>query len=173
MQIDHQRAAMRYQNKVNNAQGHFFEQAIKAACALYASRGRATADKTPEPFRVLEKSRDGIFKGRFTARAQPDFQGTLAGGRSIVFEAKYTTTDRLKWDVLTQEQRDALEHHHQHGAISAVCAGIGNDFFFRPARKIAVYRTGDVVRVEVEGAGRGDIPAAVKAAKGRDTEDAE
>lgn len=46
MQIDHQRAAMRYQNKVNNAQGHFFEQAIKAACALYASRGRATADKT-------------------------------------------------------------------------------------------------------------------------------
>ena len=54
MQIDHQRAAMRYQNKVNNAQGHFFEQAIKAACALYASRGRATADKTPEPFRVLE-----------------------------------------------------------------------------------------------------------------------
>lgn len=110
MQIDHQRAAMRYQNKVNNAQGHFFEQAIKAACALYASRGRATVDKTPEPFRVLEKSRDGIFKGRFTARAQPDFQGTLAGGRSIVFEAKYTTTDRLKWDVLTQEQRDALEH---------------------------------------------------------------
>lgn len=43
----------------------------------------------------------------------------------------------------------------------------------RPARKIAVYRTGDVVRVEVEGAGRGDIPAAVKAAKERDTEDAE
>lgn len=42
-----------------------------------------------------------------------------------------------------------------------------------PARKIAVYRTGDVVRVEVKGAGRGDIPAAVKAAKERDTEDAE
>ena len=84
MQIDHQRAALRYQNKVNNAQGHFFEQAIKAACALYASHGRATADKTPEPFRVLEKSRDGIFKGRFTARAQPDFQGTLAGGRDFL-----------------------------------------------------------------------------------------
>lgn len=42
-----------------------------------------------------------------------------------------------------------------------------------PARKIAVYRTGDVVRVEVEGAGRGDIPAAVKAAKERGMEDAE
>ena len=42
-----------------------------------------------------------------------------------------------------------------------------------PARKIAVYRTGDVVRVEVEGAGHRDIPAAVKAAKERDTENAE
>ncbi len=42
-----------------------------------------------------------------------------------------------------------------------------------PARKIAVYRTGDVVRVEVEGAGRRDIPAAVKAAKERDTENEE
>lgn len=101
--IDSQRAALRYQNKVNNAQGHFFESAIKAACTLYSDRERADVDKTPEPFRVLEKSRDGKFKGRFTARAQPDFQGTLDGGRSIVFEAKYTTTDRLKWDVLTQE----------------------------------------------------------------------
>ena len=122
MQIDQRRARQQYQNKVNNAQGHFFEDYIKAACALYSMRERAEVDKTPEPFRVLEKLRDGIFKGRFTARAQPDFQGTLAGGRSIVFEAKYTTTDLLKWDILTQEQRDALEHHHQHGAISAVCA---------------------------------------------------
>lgn len=53
------------------------------------------------------------------------------------------------------------------GAVAEIVKAI------RPARKIAVYRTGDVVRVEVEGAGRGDIPAAVKAAKGRDTEDVE
>lgn len=39
-----------------------------------------------------------------------------------------------------------------------------------PARKIAVYRTGDVVRVEVEGASCEDIPTAVKAAKERDAE---
>lgn len=124
--------ARRYQNKINNAQGHSFEDYIKAACVFYKDRGRASVDKTPEPFRVLEKSRDGIFKGRFTARAQPDFQGTLAGGRSIVFEAKYTTTDRMKRDVLTPEQQDALEDHRQKGAVAAVCAGIGNDFFFVP-----------------------------------------
>ena len=132
MQIDKRRAALQYQNKVNNAQGHFFEGAIKAACALYSERERADVDKTPEPFRVMEKSRDGIFKGRFTARAQPDFQGTLAGGRSIVFEAKYTTTDRMKRDVLTKEQQDALERHAARGALAAVCAGIGDKFFFVP-----------------------------------------
>lgn len=127
-----QKYRQRYQNKLNNAQGHFFESAIKAACVLYSERGRADIDKIPEPFRVLEKSRDGIFKGRFTAHAQPDFQGTLDGGKSIVFEAKYTTTDRMKRDILTQEQQDALERHAQRGAIAAVCVGIGNDFFFVP-----------------------------------------
>ena len=77
--IDHQRAALRYQNKVNNAQGQFFERAIKAACALYSERGRADVDKTPEPFRVLERAGTGFsrdcsrpernrtFKGRWTA----------------------------------------------------------------------------------------------------------
>ena len=132
MQIDKRRAALQYQNKVNNAQGHFFEGAIKAACALYSERERADVDKTPEPFRVMEKSGGGIFKGRFTAPAQPDFQGTLAGGRSIVFEAKYTTTDRMKRDVLTKEQQDALERHAARGALAAVCAGIGDKFFFVP-----------------------------------------
>lgn len=124
--------ARRYQNTVNNAQGHFFEDAIKAGCAYYSARGRAEIDKTPEPFRVMEKLGGGIFKGRFTAPAQPDFQGTLAGGRSIVFEAKHTTTDRLKRDVLTGEQQDTLAHHHRMGAVAAVCAGIGNNFFFVP-----------------------------------------
>ena len=111
--------ARRYQNTVNNAQGHFFEDAIKAGCAYYSARGRAEIDKTPEPFRVMEKLGGGIFKGRFTAPAQPDFQGTLAGGRSIVFEAKHTTTDRLKRDVLTGEQQDTLERHAASGAVGA------------------------------------------------------
>ena len=34
---------------------------------------------------------------------------------------------------------------------------------FRQKRKVSVYHVGDVTRVEVENAGRADIPAAVKA----------
>lgn len=122
-----------YQNRINNAQGHDFENAVERACVLYARRGIALIQKVPEPFRVMGKSRSGgIFQGRFTAMAQPDFQGTVKGGRSIVFEAKYTTTDRLRRDVLTEKQMEALEQHLQLGALAYVCAGIRDTFFLVP-----------------------------------------
>lgn len=129
---DTKKAQQQWQNKVNNAQGGLFESGIKQACRIYREQGRAEIDKIPEPFRTLEKSKDGIFKGRFTAAAQPDFQGTLAGGKSIVFEAKYTTTDRLKRNVLTDEQMNSLEHHEKLGALAAICAGINNTYYFVP-----------------------------------------
>ena len=126
------RACQRWQNQVNNAQGHIFEQGIKAACRIYHDKGLAEVDKTPEPFRVMNKGQDGTFTGRFTALAAPDFQGTLKGGRSIVFEAKYTTTDRLKRNILTDAQMEALENHLKIGAMAGVCTGIQNDYFFVP-----------------------------------------
>lgn len=41
---------------------------------------------------------------------------------------------------------------------------------FRQKRKVSVYHVGDVTRVEVENAGRADIPAAVKALNEQATE---
>lgn len=116
----------------NNAQGHIFEDEIEKACQIYKMQGKATVDKTPEPFRVLHKQPDGVFTGRFTALAQPDFQGTLAGGRSIVFEAKYTTTDRIQRNVLTQEQKETLEAHHTLCAVALVVFGIQSEFYAMP-----------------------------------------
>ena len=138
-----------YHASMSNNRGHDFEEAIRQACLLYANQGRAKVEKTPEPFRVLEKREDGIFVGRFIAHAQPDFQGTLDGGRSIIFEAKYTTTDAMKRDVLTETQMETLERHHRCGALAetqmetlerhhrcgalaAVCVGIQDRFFFVP-----------------------------------------
>lgn len=127
------RLPRQYQNRINNAQGHDFEKAIERACVLYARTGTAWIEKTPEPFLVMSKGKSGgVFQGRFTARAQPDFQGTVAGGRSIVFEAKYTTTDRLRRDALTEKQMEALEQHGRIGAIAFVCAGIQGSFFAVP-----------------------------------------
>lgn len=122
----------RYQNAVNNAQGQAFEGYIKAACEIYRQNGRADVEKTPEPFRVTSKQGGGVFTGRFTALAQPDFEGTLAGGKSIVFEAKYTATDRLKRGILTETQISTLTRRYKLGALAGVCAGIGNNFYFIP-----------------------------------------
>ena len=121
-----------WKGKKNNAQGHFFESFIKTACAVYKQKGIACVEKMPEPFMVLEKRDKGIFKGRFIAHAQPDFMGTLSGGRSICFEAKYTSTDKLGQNVLTGEQWDSLEQHWKAGAKAGVCAGIGNVYAFIP-----------------------------------------
>lgn len=132
MEYDRKKAKQQWQNSVNNAQGHIFENCIKTACMIYAELERAKVEKIPEPFRVTNKGKDGTFYGRFTALAQPDFQGTLEGGQSIAFEAKYTTTDRMKREVLTKEQMDALDQHWKLGAVSGVCVGIQEECFFVP-----------------------------------------
>ena len=118
--------------KKNNAQGFIFEDGIKKACRKYSLSGCAEIDKTPEPFRVMQKHGRGLFTGRFTAPAQPDFQGTLYGGQSIVFEAKYTRSDRIGRNVLTQNQMTMLEYHQKLGAISLVVFGIRDQFFALP-----------------------------------------
>ncbi len=96
MQIDKRRAALQYQNKVNNAQGHFFEGANnKSRCALSLfGRERADVDKTPEPFRVIEKGRDGIFKGAVhSPLPSRTFKEPLRAASIVFAKQKYTTTD--------------------------------------------------------------------------------
>ncbi|GIP17792.1 hypothetical protein J40TS1_34340 [Paenibacillus montaniterrae] len=119
-------------NMMSNAQGHLFEELIKTGCVIYSSQERAEINKVPEPFRVTKKLANGQFTGRFTAAAQPDFSGTLKGGTAIHFEAKYTNTDQIKRSVLTDEQMESLEHHRKLGAVTGVCVGIKDNFYFIP-----------------------------------------
>ena len=124
-----------YRNKQSNAKGHDFEDAIVCGCKYYQEREIAWIDKTPEPFRVMSKSKNGIFTGRFTSNAQPDFQGTLKGGKSIIFEAKKTGKDRILRNVVTKTQQDVLEAHHKLGAACFVCVCIQEEVFFIPWEK--------------------------------------
>lgn len=130
--IEREYALAKYRATANNERGRAFEAAIEVACAAYVQTGRAEIEKTPEPFRVARKEKDGVFVGRFGTHAQPDFKGTLDGGRSIVFEAKYTTTGTMRRSVLTAAQMEKLESHHRKGALAAVCVGIRDNYFFVP-----------------------------------------
>lgn len=127
-----QRTARSWQAMKNNAQGNFFEGYIKAACRYYQDKGVAVVEKMPEPFKTTSTNRDGTFTGRFIANAQPDFMETLRGGQAICFEAKYTSTDKIKQSVITQTQWESLERHWAAGAMAGVCVGIGDIFGFIP-----------------------------------------
>lgn len=118
---------------MSNGRGHLHEQMILAACRAYRTRGIANIIKVPEPFRVLKKNRvQDTATIRFTAHAQPDFIGCVTGGKMIAFEAKHTDTDRLHMKAVTPTQAQALQDFHQTGAFSAVCAGIGDQYFMIP-----------------------------------------
>lgn len=112
--------------------GRLLENAIDTACRQYAADNRAVIYKTPEGFRCIKKSPSGRFTGQFIGRAQPDYQGTLKGGKSIVFEAKFTDKDRLKQSVLTRTQYDMLAQHMQSGAAAYVCCGIRDKYYMIP-----------------------------------------
>jgi len=132
MLYSEQELRQKHRNKVNNAQGHHFESLIKTACQIYRDRGVAEIDKTPEAFRVTRLLQAGKFEGRFVSLAQPDFKGTIKGGRAICFEAKHTTTEKMKRSVLTDEQMARLEAHRKLGAVTGICAGIQDRVYFVP-----------------------------------------
>ena len=125
------------QGKLNRAQGLKFEEIVDEACDHYRTMGLAYIEKTPEPMKVIGvlNRRLGQFKAVFTKAAQPDYKGTMAGGRSVAFEAKHTETDRIKQDAVTEEQRDALNTHEAMGALCFVIVCLGDNYYRVPWAK--------------------------------------
>lgn len=116
--------AQRTQGMVNRAQGKLFEERIDAALAYYDRLGLASVEKTPEPMRPLKRLSEGRFVAVFEKPAQPDYKGTLQGGRAVVFEAKHTTTGQMEQSRVTEAQAKRLEHHQELGALCFVVAGV-------------------------------------------------
>lgn len=73
--------------------GGYFENIISASCDYYLSRGLAKIEKTPEPMKPLgAKNRKGQFLACYTKQAQPDYGGTLKGGRASTLRPSTPTT---------------------------------------------------------------------------------
>ena len=64
-------------------------------------------------------------------KAQPDFKGTLMGGRSVVFEAKHTEKDRIEQSRVSEEQAKRLDSHERFGALCFVLVSFSYDKFYR------------------------------------------
>ena len=121
----------RQTGKKNRSSGALWEQIIESACRMYRDHGQAVIMKTPEPMRPIGKADAyGRFMACFTKKAQPDFQGTLRGGKSIVFEAKFTDSYRIYRKVVSEAQTDALDAHYGMGAECDVLVSFKFKYFF-------------------------------------------
>ena len=122
----------RAQGLANKREGEAFEFHIEAALLRYKEAGIAEIEKTPEPIKQIgRKNHKGQFLACYAKRAQPDFKGTLHGGRSIVFEAKSTRQDRISQGAVTDDQRDRLERHNKLGALAFVIVSMNLQDFYR------------------------------------------
>lgn len=125
------------QGKRNRAMGLKFEEIVDEACEYYKSLGIAYIEKTPEPMKVIGvvNRRLGHFKACYDKTAQPDYKGTMAGGRSVCFDAKHTETDRIEQKAITETQRDALNTHEAMGALCFVVVCLEDKYYRVPWEK--------------------------------------
>ena len=119
------------QGKLNRELGKVFEDTVETICKLYEYNGLALIEKTPEPMKVLKYLESGRFEAVFEKDAQPDFKGTVKGGRTVVFDAKFTESDRIKYQALSDHQREALQKHSELGAMAFVLVGFANGKIYK------------------------------------------
>ena len=112
-----------YLGKVSKAKGQAFEKTLDTTFEYYKEKGFAHIEKTPEPMRPVRNLGNGKFEAFYEKKAQADYKGTLKGGRTIIFEAKYTDSDRITKDRVSKEQSDYMDSHHALGARCYVIIG--------------------------------------------------
>ena len=126
---DHCKAVLK--GKRNKFAGQYWERIIEASCQYYRTVEAAEIQKTPEPLRPIKSIGEGRFIAYYEKMAQPDYKGTIRGGRAIVFEAKHTDTDRLQRNVISIEQEKQLNMHLKLGAECFVMISFGFEKFFK------------------------------------------
>ena len=125
------------QGKRNRAQGLQFEAIVDDVCDHYRLMGLAHIEKTPEPMKVIGviNRKMGHFKAVFEKAAQPDYKGTMQGGRPVVFDAKSTETDRIQQKAVTPEQWEALDLHEEMGAWCFILVSLDWKYYRVPWAK--------------------------------------
>lgn len=120
-----------YQGAISKAKGKFFEQYIDKAFDYYRFKGLAVIEKTPEPMRPTKSLGNGKFIAFFEKKAQPDYEGTLKGGRSIKLEAKFTSAEKMEQSRVLPGQAENLTLHQRLGAACFIIAGFNSGEVYR------------------------------------------
>lgn len=89
--------------------GMVSENIVERTCKQYRERNLAVITKVPTPVTVLRLRGNRISDGFYAKKGTVDFEGTLAGGRSIAFDSKETKSKNLPLDNIQKHQLDYLE----------------------------------------------------------------
>ena len=116
--------------KIAKARGKQFESRIDDSFAYYAQKGFAIIEKTPEPMPPTKNLGNGKFIAYYEKQAQPDYKGTIKGGRTVMFEAKFTAADRMEQSRVLQSQQDYMDRHQALGARCFVIAGFSSGMVY-------------------------------------------
>lgn len=105
--------------------GESWESALSSMHAMYAREGRAHIVKVPTPALVMGRTTHDArgrtcFRASWAARTGADYIGTLAGGRSVVLEAKSSGDARIGIDAVRPHQAGALDQCHALGGLALV-----------------------------------------------------
>lgn len=120
----------RIRGRRSKAYGDQFERLIELSCVRYRSHGKAYINKTYPPFTTIRRQR-GQVVGFYGKAGQPDFAGTLKNGRSIVFEAKHTSTTNIPFDQVAHHQKQALKQHSELGAEAFILVAFKLDDIYK------------------------------------------
>ena len=116
--------------KIARQKGQYFEQRLDGSFDYYRDRGYAVIEKTPEPMKVIKPEGSGRFLACYTKKAQVDYKGTIKGGRTVMFEAKFTAADRMEQSRVLQSQQDYMDRHQALGARCFVIAGFSSGMVY-------------------------------------------
>lgn len=111
------------QGTISKAKGKHFEERLDASFEYYRDKGFAIVEKTPEPMRVIKRLENGKFIAVFEKKAQPDYKGVIKGGRTVMFEAKFTSMDRMEQSRVLQGQVEYMERYQRLGARCYIVCG--------------------------------------------------
>jgi len=117
--------------RTSKAQGKQFEARLDASFAYYRQTGYADIEKTPEPMRPIKSLGNGRFVAFYEHKAQPDYKGTIKGGRTVLYEAKFTASDRIEQSRVSEGQTEYLTRLDGLGARCYVLAGFASGEVYR------------------------------------------
>lgn len=129
--IEQKDSRRQLQGQRSRAMGKLFEDRLDESFAYYKATGFAAIEKTPEPMKILRRLENGRFIACFQKKAQADYQGTVKGGRTWIFEAKFTANERMMQSRVEKNQADYLDSRQALGARCFVIAGFSSGEVYR------------------------------------------